>query len=142
MTKKLYRSKRNRMISGVSGGLAKYFDLDPVLIRALFIITTIAWGTGLLAYIILWIITPEEKLSVDSIRAEEEEHGIENTAATSGRTKALGILLIALGLLILIAQIVPDIRFEYLWPVVLIIVGAIIILRPLLSGKGGAHESK
>ena len=136
MTKKLYRSKRNRMISGVSGGLAEYFDLDPVLIRALFIITTIAWGTGLLAYIILWIITPEEKLSADSIRAEEEEeHGVESTA-TSGRTKALGIILISLGVLILIAQIVPDIRFEYLWPVVLIIVGAMIILKPLLSGKG------
>lgn len=49
----------NRMVAGVAGGLAEYFDVDPTLIRALFVIVTLLGGSGVLIYIILWLIMPE-----------------------------------------------------------------------------------
>ncbi|MFH1126795.1 MAG: PspC domain-containing protein [archaeon] len=59
--KKLYRSRKNRMIAGVCGGIAEYFDIDPTLVRLAWILVTFAGGAGLLAYLIAWIIVPEEK---------------------------------------------------------------------------------
>jgi len=60
MAKKLYRSRSDRKIAGVCGGLAKYFDTDPVLIRVLAVILLLCGSAGLIAYIILWIVVPEE----------------------------------------------------------------------------------
>ncbi|MBN2013777.1 MAG: PspC domain-containing protein [Candidatus Altiarchaeota archaeon] len=58
--KRLYRSKKNRMIAGVCGGIAEYFDLDPTVVRAGWVIIT-AFGVlpGVIAYIICAIIMPE-----------------------------------------------------------------------------------
>lgn len=55
---KLYRSRSQKMIAGVSGGLGEYFDVDPVLIRLLFVVTAFISGVGILAYIVLWIVVP------------------------------------------------------------------------------------
>ena len=57
--KKLYRSKKNRVIAGVCGGLGEYFDVDPTLIRLIWILLTISGGTGILLYLIAWLIMPE-----------------------------------------------------------------------------------
>jgi phage shock protein PspC (stress-responsive transcriptional regulator) len=59
-TKKLYRSRSDRRIAGVCGGLAAYFNIDPTLIRLLFVLGLLFVGGTLLAYIILMIIIPEE----------------------------------------------------------------------------------
>ena len=58
--KKLMRSE-DRMVAGVAGGLAEYFDIDPTLVRILFVLLTLLGGGGLgiLVYIVLWIIMPE-----------------------------------------------------------------------------------
>ncbi len=48
------------MLGGVSGGLAEYLDVDVTLIRVLWVLVTLLGGSGVLAYIILWIIVPEE----------------------------------------------------------------------------------
>src|ERR1035438_8316672 len=58
--KRLYRSTTDKKIGGVCGGLAEYFDMDPLLIRLLFVILVIVAGGGFLLYVILWIITPEK----------------------------------------------------------------------------------
>lgn len=60
MSKKLYRSRTQRMIGGVCGGIAEYFNVDPTIIRLIWAFLIIFWGTGLLAYLIAWIIIPEE----------------------------------------------------------------------------------
>ena len=57
---RLYRSSADRMLGGVCGGLAHYFDVDPVLIRLLFVVTAFISGAGILAYIVLWIVVPFE----------------------------------------------------------------------------------
>jgi len=59
--KRLYRSRRDKVLGGVCGGLAEYFQIDPVLVRLLWVIfTLISMGLGIVAYIIAWIIVPEE----------------------------------------------------------------------------------
>ena len=58
--KRLYRSESNRMIAGVCGGLAEYFDVDPTLVRLVTVILCCAAGTGVLAYLVAAIIIPNE----------------------------------------------------------------------------------
>jgi phage shock protein PspC (stress-responsive transcriptional regulator) len=58
--KRLYRSKTNKIIAGVCGGIAEYFNIDPTIVRLLWLLFSLIWGTGLVAYIIAWIIIPEE----------------------------------------------------------------------------------
>ena len=59
MAKKLYRSRKDRKIAGVCGGIGEYFDVDPTLIRLLTVALVLAMGSGVLAYILAWIIVPE-----------------------------------------------------------------------------------
>lgn len=61
--KLLVRSRSNRKIAGVCAGFAEYFDLDPTLVRIVWLLLVIFGGCGLLAYIIAWIIMPEEPLA-------------------------------------------------------------------------------
>jgi len=58
--KRLYRSMKDKMIAGVCSGLAVYFNLDPVLMRVIFVALALMGGPGILLYIILWIVMPEE----------------------------------------------------------------------------------
>lgn len=57
--KKLYLSASDRKISGVCGGVAEYFGIDPTLVRLAFLLLAAGWGSGLLAYIVAAIIIPE-----------------------------------------------------------------------------------
>jgi len=58
--KKVYRSKKNKMIAGVCGGLGEYFKVDPTIIRIIFVSAILAGTVGFIAYIICWLIIPEE----------------------------------------------------------------------------------
>jgi phage shock protein C len=58
--KKLFRSKREKMIAGVCGGLAEYFNIDTTLVRLLFVVLLLTPFHGLIVYLILWLITPVE----------------------------------------------------------------------------------
>ncbi|MBU8934090.1 MAG: PspC domain-containing protein [candidate division Zixibacteria bacterium] len=60
MSKKLYRSVTDRKIAGVCGGFGSYFEIDPTIVRLLAVTFVLAGGSGLLAYIIAWIVVPEE----------------------------------------------------------------------------------
>ena len=60
--KRLYRSKRDKVFGGVCGGIAKYFEVDPIVVRLLWVIATlISVGFGILAYLIAWLIIPLEQ---------------------------------------------------------------------------------
>jgi phage shock protein C len=60
--KKLMRSRSNSKIAGVCGGLGEYLDMDPTLVRLIWLVLVFFGGTGVLAYIIAWIVMPEEPL--------------------------------------------------------------------------------
>jgi phage shock protein C len=58
--KRLYRSKKDRVLGGVCAGLGNFFTIDPVLVRVLWAVSFFVGGVGFLAYLIAWIIVPEE----------------------------------------------------------------------------------
>jgi len=58
--KRLFRSRKDRILGGVCGGMGNYFNLDPVLVRVIWVVLLFAAGVGFLAYILCWIIVPEE----------------------------------------------------------------------------------
>lgn len=59
--KRLYRaSEKDSMISGVCAGIAEYFETDPVLVRLLWVLFVFGFGTGILAYLLAWIIIPRK----------------------------------------------------------------------------------
>ena len=59
MMKKLYRSENDRKIAGICAGIGEYFDIDPVLIRLIWVVFAFAAGGGIIAYLIAWMIIPE-----------------------------------------------------------------------------------
>ncbi|HEB83754.1 MAG TPA: PspC domain-containing protein [Bacteroidetes bacterium] len=58
--KRLRRSRRDSVIAGVCGGLGEYFNVDPVVFRVIWVVLLLTAGTGLLGYLICWIIIPRE----------------------------------------------------------------------------------
>jgi phage shock protein C len=60
--KRLYRSRDNRMIGGVAGGLGEYLGIDPTIVRLLFVIFTFGVGSGVIAYLVMMLVVPEEPL--------------------------------------------------------------------------------
>jgi phage shock protein PspC (stress-responsive transcriptional regulator)/TM2 domain-containing membrane protein YozV len=68
--KKLYRKKETRKIAGVCAGLGEYFDIDAVFVRIIFIVAIFISGIGLLAYLVAWIVMPEQSTE-QSFKNEE-----------------------------------------------------------------------
>lgn len=58
--KQLYRSEKDKMLAGVCGGLAEYFNQDPTLVRVIFVLLTSFGGPGIVLYLVLWLILPTE----------------------------------------------------------------------------------
>ncbi|MFN3345257.1 MAG: PspC domain-containing protein [Chloroherpetonaceae bacterium] len=133
MKKKLYLSSRGKILAGVCTGLGEYFDLDPVLIRALFIIALFSGGIGAMLYIVLWLIMPKEEsvLSAQSPK-ETSEHSENDDSVLSEKHKGsvlAGLLLVGLGIFFLIRELFPMFSFKYMLPIILIAIGAIIVFN-------------
>ncbi|MBT7788547.1 MAG: PspC domain-containing protein [Calditrichaeota bacterium] len=60
--KRLYRSEDDRILAGVCSGIGDYFQIDPVLIRVIWVIGSLAWGGGILIYLLAWILIPKQPL--------------------------------------------------------------------------------
>lgn len=63
LTKRLYRNRKDKIIAGVCGGLAKYFEIDPVIVRIVALILLVTAGIGIIPYLILWIAMPNKPLT-------------------------------------------------------------------------------
>jgi phage shock protein C len=146
MDRKLYRSRSDRIIGGVASGLADYFEIDPIIIRIAFVVAALGWGVSILAYILLWVIVPEEPL--DWQKTPPEDLSVETdyiNKVFSDRQKRkqnrkvlAGVILILIGTIWFMSNIFSFINFHYLWPMVLIILGIIIMLKvPLFHRR---HE--
>jgi phage shock protein C len=57
-SRRLYRSRKNQVIGGVAAGVAEYFDIDPTIVRIAWALLGMAWGTGVLVYLICWLVIP------------------------------------------------------------------------------------
>ncbi len=139
MKKQLQRSNRNKIIGGVASGIAEYFDIDPTIVRIIFIVTALGWGLSILLYIVLWIILPDEittRFKQESPQSSEftdnisEINGSTITVSGVSKTKViLGFLLILLGIILLINNFVSFSIIKYFWPLILVIIGIYIILK-------------
>jgi phage shock protein C len=87
MQKRLYRSRTDKKLGGVCSGIGEYLDLDPTLIRVLWVIITIFtdFAPGIIAYILLWLIVPEEPAKIESSEAEVEGKVVDVDVKTDGR---------------------------------------------------------
>jgi len=61
VSRRLYRRRENRVLGGVAAGLADYLHVDVALVRLVFVLAALAEGAGVLAYLILWLVMPEEE---------------------------------------------------------------------------------
>jgi phage shock protein PspC (stress-responsive transcriptional regulator) len=151
MAKKLYRSVTDKMLGGIAGGLAEYFNIDSALIRVLFILTVFLGGGGIIAYIILWIIVPERPFvftgpaPTDPDEQSDTQHKAESETNSSNnyftayqkafdeqkKNRAMwgGIILILLGGIFLLDNFIPRFDFGDFWPLILIGVGAGILIH-------------
>ena len=113
------RSRTDRVIAGVCGGVGRYLGVDPVLLRIAFIILALANGLGVIAYVVAWVAIPEEKPDQPLAPAPEARR-------ETGRL-VIGGALVVLGLVLLLDRLAPSLD-ELFWPVAVVAVGVAIML--------------
>jgi phage shock protein C len=134
MARKLYRSRTDSIIAGVCGGLAEYFDIDPSLVRVGAVLLTLAWGAGLLAYLVLWLIVPQKPLE-SSLSEESAETGAESPLAERPEKDRgvffVGMILTIIGVLLLMNNYISFawLSLGKLWPLLIILIGIMILAR-------------
>lgn len=150
-TKKIYRKVDDCIIAGVCGGLADYFEIDETLVRVIFVLLTIGGGSGILIYLILWLVIPKDGQIDKKIDWEENVKEFANDVSKKAKTVAnefkkeikvekvnpekrqgsfFGLLLILWGGVLLINKVAPMlIEWEYVWPGMLIFLGGYLMLR-------------
>ncbi|MDD3281785.1 MAG: PspC domain-containing protein [Bacteroidales bacterium] len=139
MDKKFARSK-DRKIAGVCGGIAEYLNIDPVIVRAVFLCLLFFGGSGFIVYLILVVVMPEQDPNFTGYVEvnEDEEKKTENTEtenimneipkkALNTGSLIFGLLLILAGVFFFLRNFFPFFRFEYCFPLVLIVVGILLI---------------
>ena len=125
--RRLVRSRDDRVVAGVCGGLGRYLGVDPVLVRIAALLLIFAGGAGVVLYVIGWIALPEEPAVVGGVPLEHASHepGLDRSGAF-----LLGVVFVALGAFFLVDAVWGDfLSWKYLWPIALIAVGAAILLR-------------
>ena len=135
MGKRLYRVRRDKVFGGIAAGLGKYLDIDPIIIRIIIVLITIFHGVGLIIYIILWIVIPEEPIENlyttmkedANANAEFTEFSSESTTSeqhSSSRGRiVVGVTLIGLGIVFLLERFLPFFDFELFLAIGLIALG-------------------
>jgi phage shock protein C len=135
--RRLHRSQDNRFLFGVAGGLAEYFDAEPVLIRVGWVLLTIATaGIAALAYIVMAIFTPDserQQIEFTSEPSRDSQDSIVESDRPSKRhilRNMLGVGLIVAGMIILLGNlgVFGSIPWEIVWPVAISLLGVIILL--------------
>jgi len=131
MERRLYRSHKDKIIGGVAGGLGEYFEIDPVIVRIIFVAVAVAGGWGILAYILCWIIIPvnpaHRPWAAQNFAAPKPTPttaplpSVPPAVQRSGNIG--GIVLVVLGVLLLGHNLIPRFDLWEYWPVILILVG-------------------
>jgi len=124
--KRLERSRESCVIGGVCGGLGDYFEIDPVIFRIAFIVLALAKGVGLVAYVICWIAIPRRPEGVTPPTTTES--GTESKPTPEWVKYLPGAALIFIGLAFLLEDAFYWFSFGDLWPLILVVVGAILII--------------
>jgi phage shock protein C len=146
---RLYRSRSDRMLFGVAGGMAEWLDLDPSLVRLVWALLIVAGGVGLLLYIIAAIVIPEEPVGATRATAGagtgagedadwEARHAARRAARNERRGNGamiFGLFLVLVGAWFLIDRYV-NIDSALIFPAVLIVIGGALVIGALARSGG------
>jgi phage shock protein C len=191
MGTRLYRSRDDRMLAGVAGGLAEMWDADPSLVRIVWaLLVVLTGGIALVVYIVMAIVVPEEPydavipggppMNPGAAAASTDPAGAPGSASSpmggtpsatytpppdwrsmrsaardqrraaraarraehgyDGRTGSIviGAILVLVGLGFLIREYIPAIDFDYVWPLVLVALGAVVLLSAFRGSDRGS----
>lgn len=143
--KSLHRSNTNKVIAGVSGGIGEYFAIDPTLVRLLFVLLTIFGGSGILIYLIMWLIMPSSssklennenviKQNIDDISEKAKTFAHDLNIRTDGPNDSKfwwGFIIIVIGIVLLFQNfgIFDIINFEKFWPLLIILLGIFLLFK-------------
>lgn len=117
----LRRSTEDRVIAGVAGGLGRYLGIDPVVLRIAFVILAFAGGSGVLLYILGWILIPEE-------RAGEPVGALARPERHVDLWLVVGVGLVSLGIILLIDRLIP--WFDRVTgPLILVAIGVAVLVQ-------------
>ena len=162
MTTKLYRSRTNKMVAGVCGGLGEYLNLDAMLVRLFFVLLGLAsaGALALIAYMIMWAVLPYpeagEAGAPDTVRANADEisakartMGDDLREALQGRNREAGMIvgggLVLLGLVFLADNLniwwLRWFNLDMLWPILLIAAGGALIWRRMSQTQTTADSA-
>lgn len=145
MTRRLYRSRGDTILGGVAGGVAEYLDVDPSLVRIIWaILAIVTGGIFVVLYVVMWIVVPVDPgmpLDAGTHVAGEAPDGTTRHAPprayprgagdrSGNGTLIFGLILIGVGAWFLLQQLV-DINMDRLWPVGLVILGALLLVVAL-----------
>jgi phage shock protein C len=122
----LRRSRDDRVIGGVCGGLGRYLGVDPVLMRIAFVILAFAGGGGILIYVLAWVLIPVERPGEDLGAGRPE--GADSTRLVVGGA------LIAVGTILLLNLSLPRLG-KFFWPLALIVVGVAVVIQAASSRR-------
>jgi phage shock protein C len=133
----LYRCRHDRRIAGVAAGVAEYFDLDPTIVRLVWLVSIFFGGFGLLLYIVMAIVVPNEPLTEQELQQPADRES-PHRHVTGSRNDGLGmtflgIALIVFGGLALANTVVVDWGYSggFLWPGFILALGVLLLVAAL-----------
>lgn len=135
--KKLYKSETERIIFGIAGGIAEYYNIDPTWIRLVFVFLALSGGVGIIIYLILALVMPgrpmservaNEKLKNDETKTLSEDKKVKKITVER-RRNAIGFVVIIIGLLFLFKGTIAFywVSWDILWPLIIILTGFSVI---------------
>ncbi|MDD4331756.1 MAG: PspC domain-containing protein, partial [Methanosarcinaceae archaeon] len=136
MRRRLTKSRKNKILTGVCGGIGEYFDIDPTLVRLAFVLLAFFNGMGIVIYIILAVIMPEEnfvEMGKEGVEGERESFGKTKTEEKSDRMRLLGAIFLITGIFLFLDKFRVFEHFwwvdRFFWPAVFTAAGIWLLLR-------------
>ena len=152
MRERLYRSRDDRMLFGVAGGMARYFNVDSAIVRLVWVLLFLAAGAGILLYIVAAIVIPEEPVgSAADSAAAAAVGGAPSVAGrppgqahvigrdNGGGAILLGVVLVVVGGWFLLQRFLPQFDAALVWPAILVIVGLVLVVGAVRRSGGGSQ---
>jgi phage shock protein PspC (stress-responsive transcriptional regulator) len=158
MRDRLYRSREDVVIGGVAGGVADALDLDPSIVRVVWVVLAfLTGGIAALVYLVMLIVVPQTPVGAEMIDPPATEAGVADPpSGTPGpiasgapgapRRRArreggtggglvFGVILVLVGAFFLVREYVPEIDLDLVWPVVVIVIGGLLVLTAMRPGR-------
>ena len=144
MSGRLERSRANRVISGVCGGIAEYLDIDATFVRVVMVILAFPFGIGILIYFVLLFLMPNPGEATPFVRPAGTDQPADpanpvtpvaarvvDPMVVERRRNGIGLLLVALGVVFLLGNVgaFRFIDWRYIWPLVLIALGVYLVAQ-------------